>query len=373
MKIGFYSDLVLGENISVDDQLKKILLKTDYNCVNLECPLYGGEKKSKKQGVCLYSKAGGVSFLKTYNFRMVNLANNHMMDFGRAGLEETLAKLEENSINYFGAGLNKKQAEIPYIIADGEKRIVFFGFAWKYTGAVEATLNGPGVLGVSIDEIKNYLEAYKKCDVRVAYFHFGTEFEDYPEPYLKNLIEQLLEEDYLDVVIGNHPHCIQGIYQKRIGEKEKTAYYSLGNFSIPEGEYYNGQVYYPEKSNLGFGVIYDTESKEMELVPYYIQKKGNHLITADIDDLIDKLNILSRPLYFSADKYLEYYRKNRNNESRPIFTGDERKDARKVIPMLLKSKIVYVSVKFIKLILALVGLKVVYDNVERRRKIIRRS
>ena len=62
MKIGFYSDCVLGDEMVIDEKLQKKLICTDINVLNLEYILFTGVKKSKKDSICLYSKAKDFSF-----------------------------------------------------------------------------------------------------------------------------------------------------------------------------------------------------------------------------------------------------------------------------------------------------------------------
>lgn len=370
MKIGFYSDLVLGNHIRIDSRLEDKFREADINCANLECPIYSGRKKSKKKGVCLYSKTKDLSFLQQYNFKVVNLANNHIMDFGVNGMLETIQRLNDSDIEWFGAGENKKQAYKPYIVCSNDMKIAIFGFAWKYTGATVAKEHTAGVAGIIIKEIRAVLEAYKSYDRKIAYFHFGTEFEDIPEPYLKRLTEELMEEGYLDVIIGNHPHCIQGVYKKVISGEEKVCFYSLGNLIIPEGEYYKGTLRYPEKSNLGFGVLYDTETNSYEYVPYKIVSKGRELQTIHADILQERLEQYSKPLYLSDVEYQIYYKKNRKNRKRPVFRYSDSRNALISVPFLVKKQILFFIIEFIKGGLHIFGVKPVRDEKTGKRILV---
>lgn len=372
MKIGFYSDLVLGDGVFIDPAIEQKLKEADFNCANLECPLYSGKKKSRKRGVCLFSKASDLSFLSQYRFQAVNLANNHMMDFGQRGLQETLDKLEEAGIYYFGAGKNEEQAYKPFTVTDGQKNIMIAGFSWKYTGSVIAKAEKSGVAGVYLERMKRSLEPYKAYEFKIAYVHFGTEFEDLPEPYLKKAVEYLLENDYLDIVIGSHPHCIQGIYQKNIRGKEKVCFYSLGNFIIPEGEYLKGTLNYPPKSRLGFGVLYDTDRNSWELVPYQSMNRGKCLKEVDSEELENRLKTYSEPLHLSYTEYKAYYKCNRINKKRPIFRSNEGINVCLSVPFLLKANCFFILYTSVKKILWLAGYRIAHDADSGARRIARR-
>jgi len=323
MKIGFYSDLVLHDDIMIDGKIERKLLESNFNCANLECPIYTGEKGGQKRGICLYSKAKDVSFLKKYNINMVNLANNHIMDFGIDGLKETMSCLEKNGIHFFGAGNNQEKAYKPCIINCGEETVAFWGFSWSDAGTVIAKKNKAGAAGVLKEKIKTAIEPYMGCDKKIAYFHFGVEFEDYPEPFLKDMIEELLEQNYLDLVLGNHPHCIQGIYEKDVNNEKKLCFYSMGNFVIPEEEYYKGRISYPEKSHVGFGVIYETETREYEMIPYKIDASGRRVEHLSLEEFEEKIAEYSKPLNQSYPEYKAFYKEVRNRKNRYVYSRNE--------------------------------------------------
>lgn len=68
-------------------------------------------------------------------------------------------------------------------------------------------------------------ETKKECDYLTVYVHWGLEHKEYPEDY-----EHTLAEGYVnagaDLVIGSHPHCLQGVEYIN----GKPVFYSLGNF-----------------------------------------------------------------------------------------------------------------------------------------------
>ncbi|MBR5662930.1 MAG: CapA family protein [Bacilli bacterium] len=149
-----------------------------------------------------------VNVLKEGNIEVVGLANNHSYDYGDKALEDTKNTLKENNIDYFGAS--------DYLIKEvNGLKIGFFGL-----------IDIPGRKYNQIDKALNYLKE-QNCDLIIAAMHWGIE-SDYNQSS-----EQIKEGHYLidngvDLVIGTHPHVIQGI------EKYKDRYiiYSLANFSF---------------------------------------------------------------------------------------------------------------------------------------------
>ena len=293
----------------------------------------------------------------------VNLANNHIMDFGIAGLQETRTELRENNIRFFGAGMNETEANTPCIIKDKNgKRIAIFGFCSETTGATAAKHDDkPGVARLSISNVKQVLMPYKSYDKRIAYFHFGVEYEDFPEPYMKQMIEELLEEDYLDIILGNHPHCIQGIISKKEDEKSRLCFCSMGNFIMPEEKYCNGTLCYPIKSHLGFGLIYNSDTSEIEIVPYELDKSGNRATTIEKSSFLEKLNQLSECLLLNEKDYLSFYKKNRKSKKWLLYTKNE--SVNNIILSLYRIyyNVIYINKKIIKTILKQFGISIKSD------------
>jgi len=80
-------DWVLGD-------LKDIIACSDLAILNLECPLTSSETPIIKTGPALKANLKFGRIIKSLGFNMVTLANNHIMDFGEKGLEDTLKNLD---------------------------------------------------------------------------------------------------------------------------------------------------------------------------------------------------------------------------------------------------------------------------------------
>ena len=98
-------DLIFNDFIS-------ILKQGDLNITNLECPLYNGNENERipKIGPNLKVNESFVNILKTGNFQLATLANNHIMDYGVNGLKSTIAVCQKENIEVVGAGLNLQEA-----------------------------------------------------------------------------------------------------------------------------------------------------------------------------------------------------------------------------------------------------------------------
>jgi poly-gamma-glutamate synthesis protein (capsule biosynthesis protein) len=136
---------------------------------------------------------------------VVTLANNHTLNYGQQGLEQTMAALDEHGISYTGTGNLT-------VLEAGDASFGFLGF-----DAVSADLSESDWELVSISDLL--------VDVLVVGIHWGSEYTEQASPRQRQLAAQLVERG-ADVVAGHHPHWVQNIeYIDGV-----PVYYSLGNF-----------------------------------------------------------------------------------------------------------------------------------------------
>ncbi len=221
-KILFVGDTVPNVPFYLGNSLKELCSKHDLCVFNLEGAF------SKKQKPIL--KAGPHLLLNencfvpvAENFNVAILANNHSMDFGKEGLQYTLRLCQQNGVVTVGAGMNVQEAFTPLdmdnirIIAIAENE---FGAA-DYNQAGIATVDNP----LKIHSMIRDGHETGKFVAIVA--HGGTETIPIPPPYLRERYKLWIEYG-ADLVIGNHPHVVQG-YELYNG---KHIFYSLGNFAF---------------------------------------------------------------------------------------------------------------------------------------------
>ena len=156
---------------------------------------------------------------------LVSLGNNHVADFGREGIEDTLAALDEAGIRYAGAGLDDAAAHRPAIVEVEGLRIAFL----SYTDIVQNTFSGPDTPGVALATREGIAAdvraARQQADVVVVLLHSGLEYTRAPEPGQQGLARAAIDAGAL-LVLGHHPHVLQG--WERYGGG--VIVYSLGNF-----------------------------------------------------------------------------------------------------------------------------------------------
>lgn len=238
-----YVDEQIGKGGAKDELLawgfakvRPLTTSADVCVVNLECPFTSrGEKLTKnfnfraRPELSAALSAGGVD--------VVSLANNHLMDYGREGLFDTISTLDGAGIRHFGAGRSLEDARTPTIIEVKGVKIAFLGYFFLGDRNIEpkeviATSEQPGVAGHFSDtaELMKMMQAdvraaKTKADHVIPFFHWGREGKGQPEPYQIELAHAAIDAG-ASAVLGSHPHVLQGIEVYR----GATIAYSLGNF-----------------------------------------------------------------------------------------------------------------------------------------------
>lgn len=179
----------------------------------------------------------GVRQPKQFNFRMkpslarafpeagiaiVTIANNHVFDYGRQGLEDTIRHLDEAGVSHVGAGINLAEARKPVWRTIRGIRFAFLGYG-NYSPATSdragVAYRFPGHVAADIREAKR-----AGADRVVVNFHWGTERAVKPGDSDRRLAHLAVDAG-ADVVVGHHPHVLQPVETYR----GKIIAYSLGN------------------------------------------------------------------------------------------------------------------------------------------------
>ena len=159
---------------------------------------------------------------------IVSLANNHSLDFGTEALQDTFAALDDAGILYAGAGDTKERAEELQIIEVNGLRIGFLAATRVIpVSQWNVEFRQPGLFTAYDDaRLVECVEAAKKeCDFLTVYIHWGIEREAHPQYYQTATAKNCFDAG-ADLVIGAHPHVLQGIEFM----DGKPVFYSLGNY-----------------------------------------------------------------------------------------------------------------------------------------------
>ena len=230
--------------------VKTIFEKDDLTIANLEGPLttrgVAAQKQFAIRGLPEYT-----AILKAGDIEVVNLANNHTLDYQQVGYEDTIASLEKSDIGYFGENNT-------YYTKVNDVSIALIGAnGWNNSEGVKEKLR------------KRIQEAKKKAELVIVEFHWGIEREHYPNGVQRDLAKYVIDQG-AHLVLGSHPHVIQGIGSY----KGSHIVYSMGNFCFGANKNPDDKdtfIYQETFSVTEFGV----ESEEQKVIPCRISSSNS--------------------------------------------------------------------------------------------------
>ena len=124
-------------------------------------------------------KTRDIEGLTEYNFKVLNLANNHAFDQGLAGLKSTRKDLEDRGIIYLGAGDDLKAAWQPKVFIANNLRIGFIGASYASVNDGGVARNDYIARIEDLDSLKDAISQLRsQADFIVVTMHAGTEFVD---------------------------------------------------------------------------------------------------------------------------------------------------------------------------------------------------
>ncbi|MDA8429770.1 MAG: CapA family protein [Geobacteraceae bacterium] len=202
------------------------LSQADITIANLESPIASGGNEFTGKKFRFRADPEVAAALKKSGINLVNLANNHTMDFGPEALSETLYHLNQAGVAWIGAGENLAEARQMALYTIKNKKIAFLGYSLTQPSAFYAGRNRPGTApGFEKFIIEDITRARQHADYVIVSFHWGTEGSSEIQPYQRTIAHKAIEAG-ADVIIGHHPHVLRGIERYKTG----IVFYSLGNF-----------------------------------------------------------------------------------------------------------------------------------------------
>lgn len=190
---------------------------------------------------------------------VVTLANNHLLDCGRAGVVETLEALAAAGVSPIGGGINKATAHTPVIREAGKYRVGLLGYYWNHRCAAMRDL--PGCAMDTPEALEADIRALRNCVDRVVVtFHWGVPYEREPAPEDRAKARFAIDCG-ADVVVGHHQHVVQPfeIYRGR------PIFYGVGNFAFGSGN--------SHAEGLLLGVQFKDRNTLVYVYPLYVKNR----------------------------------------------------------------------------------------------------
>lgn len=262
-------DVVMGRSVNYQmvkynnplwpfEKVKDILSSGDITVVNIEAP-FVKDCPTVVEGMVFCGREDAVKGLVASGVDVATLANNHISDFGVAGIENTVKILRDNNIDV--AGL---EGEILYKTVKGTQ-FAFLAFNDIY-GSV------PPVLKAERETIERLVgEARKNADVVVVSMHWGVEYRAAPDSRQIELAHLVIDAG-ADLIIGNHPHWIQN------DEQYKNTYIKYAHGNLVFDQMWSEET---KKGVIGKYTFEDGKLVDKEFTPIYIKDYGQPQILSN--------------------------------------------------------------------------------------------
>jgi poly-gamma-glutamate capsule biosynthesis protein CapA/YwtB (metallophosphatase superfamily) len=219
--------------------LRHLVADADLAVVNLETAITEGGTPAPKQHT-FRGPPEGVQALAAAGVDIVSIANNHGMDFGAEGLDDTLRAVADADLAVVGGGRTEAEAYRAVRRTIRGRRIAVLGATQVLDGfaltAWDAGPRRPGLASAKAEQdgLPRLLAAVRRAaadsDTVVVVLHWGRELEQCPLPQQRELARQLRDAG-ADVVVGGHAH--------RLGPGgflgDSVVHYGLGNLVFYAG------------------------------------------------------------------------------------------------------------------------------------------
>jgi poly-gamma-glutamate synthesis protein (capsule biosynthesis protein) len=277
---------------------------TDVRIINLETGITSSEEAWPGKGIHYRMHPRNIGCLRAARIDCCCLANNHLLDWGYAGLAETLRALDRAGIARAGAGGNAAEAASPAVLdVLGKGRVLVFSMGATTSGIPRgwgATQDRPGVnLLEDLSEAtarrvaSQIREAKRPGDVTVASIHWGGNW-GYAIPDEQIRFAHRLVEDGVDIVHGHSSHHAKAIEVYR----EHLILYGCGDF-LDDYEGISGYEAFRDDLRLIYLVRVEPQHGrlvEARLVPMQVRRfRLERASEADARWLCDLLNELGAP------------------------------------------------------------------------------
>ncbi len=287
----------------VSAALREYMTGADLLCINNEFTYTTSSTPLANKQYTFRANPSRVDVMKQLGVDIAILANNHVFDYQEEGLLDTLNTLEEAGIVTIGAGENLEEASAIYY-AELEQCTIAYIAASRVEWSAQtqpASSERPGVFYTAYDTDLLYqrvAEAREQADFVVVCMHWGVEGTSELEEYQVEVGQGLVEAG-ASVVIGDHPHQLQGI----AFVEDVPVFYSLGNYWFSRKEAYtmllnviiSGDKYgvrevsyqvVPARQTSEAKVVWLEDAQEQQAVFDYLTAMPGSNISIDSDGMV---------------------------------------------------------------------------------------
>jgi len=212
-------------------------VRPDARIANLETAVTVSGNAWPGKGIHYRMSPANLPCLEAAKIDCCVLSNNHVIDWGRQGLLDTLDNLHKAGIRTAGAGRDEAEATAPAVVElPGQGRVLVFAFGLADSGVPPewaATGSRPGVnfledlSAASVEAVARRVRAAKRAgDLALASLHWGGNWGFAVPRAQRDFAHGLIEEAGIDLVHGHSSHHVKGIEVHR----GKLVLYGCGDF-----------------------------------------------------------------------------------------------------------------------------------------------
>jgi poly-gamma-glutamate synthesis protein (capsule biosynthesis protein) len=268
--------------------------------INLETSITSSGDYWKGKGINYRMHPKNIASLTASGIDACSLANNHVLDWGYAGLSETLESLKNVNIKTAGAGQNIAEAGAPAVLSvTGKGRVLVFAFGLASSGIPlnwAAGQNRPGVnllpdLGAkSVRHIQKKIQEVKRAgDIAVVSIHWGGNWGYDISREQTRFAHRLIDDGGADIIHGHSSHHVKAIEVY----KDRLILYGCGDF-LNDYEGIGGyEEFRADLSLMYFATVNSANGKliSMHMTPTQIRRfKVNRASTSAAMWLMNTLN-----------------------------------------------------------------------------------
>ena len=285
--VGFdkYMDHMWEDEELISKDVLSFLHDSDHVVINVEGPISDASKQSDESPASTLLHAmdpSAVNVFKNMHADVWNLDNNHMMDAGEKGVEDTLNEAKKAGVKTVGAGMNIDDAAKPLFFEEAGG-IGIFSVGYR-RGCKPAAKDHAGcLLWNEMEIIENNIKEIKKtCRWCVIIAHGGEEFSSLPSPYVRERYLEFLKMG-ADIIVGHHPHVPMN-FELLPG---KAIFYSLGNF-IFDTDYQRAQ-FNTEKGVL-LRLSFSESDFSFDAMGLLLDRETEHVVSEELPGIFCDVN-----------------------------------------------------------------------------------
>lgn len=214
-------------------QIASYLAEADLALMNQETPLGGTELGLSSYPQFNSPQELGEQMIEL-GFNMFSHANNHVLDAGQRGFNNTIAfwrrQSAEKPVIMAGIAADREDDQLQ-ILQVKDLKIALLAYTYG-TNGLRLPKSSSGIIKYLDDDLicQELDKAIAEANIVIVSVHWGQEYQANANNEQKRLA-QLMADNGADIIIGSHPHVLQGVEMLSTPDgKQVPVFYSLGNF-----------------------------------------------------------------------------------------------------------------------------------------------